>query len=84
MNVVTAIVVYLLLWWLTLFMVLPWKVQPARKGDKGHAAGAPERPMLVGKLLVTTAIAAVLFAIVYALIHYDVVSFRRMSQGLME
>ena len=80
MTVVTGIVVYILIWWLTLFTVLPWKVQPPRNPEKGHAAGAPERSMIVGKLVVTTLISAVLFAVVFALIDHDVISFRRMSQ----
>jgi predicted secreted protein len=82
MTVVTGIVVYILIWWLTLFTVLPWRVQPARRLEKGHAAGAPERPMIFGKLVITTMISAVLFAIVFALIDHDVISFHRMSQGL--
>jgi len=82
MTVVTGIVVYVLIWWLTLFTVLPWKVQPQQTPEKGHAAGAPERPMIVGKLIVTTLISAGLFAIVFALIHYEVISFHRMSQEL--
>lgn len=79
MTVVASIVVFVLIWWLTLFMVLPWKAQPPDKSEPGHATGAPARPMIVGKLLVTTGISLVLFAIVFALIHYDVISFRRMA-----
>lgn len=82
MTVVTSIVVYVLIWWLTLFTVLPWRVQPQQTPEKGHAAGAPQRPMIVGKLIVTTVISTILFAIVFGLIHYDLISFRRMSQDL--
>lgn len=84
MTLFTSIVVYVLLWWLTLFAVLPWRVQPQSSRTRGHDAGAPERPMLVGKLLATTLISLVLFAIVYALIDNDVISFRRMSESLVQ
>lgn len=82
MTVVTAIVVYLLIWWLTLFCVLPWRAKPPQQPGKGHAPSAPERPMLVRKMLLTTAIAAALFLVVYGLIAYDVISFRRMSRDI--
>jgi len=47
MGWVTGIVVYFLVWWVTLFAVLPLWVTPADPGDPGYAAGAPERPRLL-------------------------------------
>ena len=41
MGWVTGIVVYVLVWWITLFAVLPLWVTPAEPDDPGHAAGAP-------------------------------------------
>ena len=52
-------IVYILVWWVTLFAVLPLWVTPAEPGDPGHAAGAPQRPRLLRKAAITTAIAAV-------------------------
>ncbi len=46
MNWLTGIVVYILVWWVTLFAVLPLWVTPAEPGDPGHAAGAPQQPYL--------------------------------------
>jgi predicted secreted protein len=44
--------------------------------EPGHAASAPETPMMGRKLLVTTAIATVLWVIAYLIIESDWISFR--------
>jgi predicted secreted protein len=49
MNWFTGIIVYVLVWWVTLFAILPLWVVPAERGGIGHAAGAPKRPLLVRK-----------------------------------
>ena len=50
MNWLTGIVVYILVWWVTLFAVLPLWVTPSEPGEFGHAAGAPRRPLLARHL----------------------------------
>ncbi len=78
MGWVSGIAVYIVIWWLVIFMVLPWGVQPIEPGDveKGHAASAPLRPRMLRKMAITTAISAVLWLIVYAIIQSDLISFR--------
>jgi predicted secreted protein len=76
MGWVTAIYVYVLVWWLSLFIVLPLWVRPADPDDPGHAAGAPQQPRLLRKALVTTALATVIWAVVFALIRSPWLSFR--------
>ena len=78
MGWVSGIAVYIVIWWLVIFMVLPWGVQPIEEGDveKGHAASAPLRPRMLRKMAVTTAIAAVLWLIAYAIIESGVISLR--------
>ncbi len=63
----TALAVYSVIWWLVLFMVLPWGNRAIAADDvaKGHAAGAPERPRLWLKFAATTVIAGVVFAVFY-------------------
>ena len=68
MTWLTAIVVYILVWWVTLFAVLPLWVTPAEPGDPGHGAGVPKRPYMLRKLALTTAIAAVVWLGIYALV----------------
>lgn len=78
MGWVSGIAVYIVIWWLVIFMVLPWGVQPIEQGDveKGHAASAPLRPRILRKVAITTVISAVLWLIAYAIIESDLITFR--------
>ncbi len=78
MSWITAVLVYVITWWLVLFCVLPIGIRPAEEGDIGESAGAPANPRLPFKLLLTTGIAALVFALVFAFIESDIFSFRRM------
>jgi predicted secreted protein len=76
MNWFTAAVVYVLVWWVTLFAVLPLWVVPAEPGDLGHPAGAPKQPLLLRKALVTTLVTTVIWLAIYALVRSPWLSFR--------
>ena len=76
MNWLTGIVVYVLVWWVTLLAVLPLWVTPSEPGDLGHAAGAPQQPLLARKLLLTSAVAGVIWLGIYILVSEPWLSFR--------
>lgn len=76
MNWLTAIVVYILTWWVTLFMVLPLWVRPSDPDDPGHAAGAPARAMMGRKLALTSIIAAIIWLGIYIVVREPWFSFR--------
>ena len=76
MNWFTGIIVYILVWWVTLFAVLPLWVVPAEPGELGHEAGAPKRPLLLRKILVTSLVSAVIWVVVYAVVRSPWLSFR--------
>ncbi|HRJ68810.1 MAG TPA: DUF1467 family protein [Beijerinckiaceae bacterium] len=67
MKVTTWFAVYFVIWWLTLFTVLPFaarrklEVEPVAGADPG----APPKPNFVAIMLATTLVAAVVFAIVW-------------------
>ena len=75
----TALAIYGVLWWLVLFMVLPWGNRPIATEDiaKGHAAGAPERPRMLVKFALTTVISAAVFAVFYWAYESGLISIRR-------
>jgi len=77
MGWVSGVAVYVILWWLVIFMVLPWGVQTVSAEDvaRGHAPGAPIRPRMGLKAAVTTLVAAVLWLIVHAIIKSGAISF---------
>ena len=76
MSPVSAIVVFVIIWWLVLFMVLPFGVQRDDTPEEGHDPGAPRKPMILRKMLITTGIALVLFAVYGVIVEYDLITLR--------
>lgn len=76
MNWFTGIIVYVLVWWVALFAVLPLWIVPAEPGELGHAAGAPKQPLMRRKVLLTSIVAAVIWIAIYALVRSPWLSFR--------
>jgi predicted secreted protein len=76
MGWLTAIVVYVITWWITLFAFLPLWVTPSEPGDPGHAAGAPQRPRLLLKAAITTVVATVIWLGIWLLVRSPYLSFR--------
>jgi predicted secreted protein len=62
-------VVFVIIWWLVLFMVLPFGAQPPDVVEPGHADSAPARPRILIKLLITTGIAVLLTGLVVMIIE---------------
>ena len=77
MPVFTAIVLYVLIWWTVLFAVLPFGTRPVADADPDTGwRGAPARPLMARKLLATTLVSAVLWAVAMLIIRSDWWSFR--------
>ncbi len=72
----TGVVVFLIIWWVVIFAVLPWGVRTPDKVETGHATSAPLRPMLWRKVAITTLITCVLWGLAYWLINSDLLSLR--------
>ena len=81
MSWATGLMVYLVIWWTILFAVLPLGVRRVEKPGKGQDRGAPERPDLVRKAIITSLVAAVLWISFYFLHQADIFSFRRLVEG---
>lgn len=68
-----AIVVYLTIWWIVLFAVLPWGIHSQDEAGAivpGSEPGAPTAPKLLVKALWTTVLSAVVFGFVLMLFAY--------------
>ena len=69
MNILSAIAIYFIIWWLVLFLTLPFGVRNSHEAGEtvldGNEPGAPVMPHIGKKALVTSLIAAVVFAGVY-------------------
>lgn len=81
MGIASGIVVFALVWWLTLFMVLPWGVRAPDAPEAGHETGAPEKPQIKKKMLITTGIAIVVWLIIFVFIEFNLFSFRDAVRG---
>ena len=69
MQLVSGLAVYFIMWWMTLFFVLPWGASSShelgREVEPGTMKAAPVKPRILLKFGITTLIAGVVFAIFY-------------------
>lgn len=69
MRIGSALAIYLLFWTVTLFVTLPIGVRTHEEAGAervpGQADSAPHAPMLARKMLLTTLISGVIFALFY-------------------
>ena len=79
MSIASAIAIYFIIWWICLFVVLPFGVRNAHEAgetvEHGNEAGAPVNPMLPRKVLATTLLAAVVFALIWGQMTYGWIGF---------
>lgn len=80
MNPVSGIVVFIMIWWVTIFCVLPIG-QATQYEDDGDnkAPGAPKKVNIRQKMIWTTLISIILWVVVYFIITSDIIDFRRMA-----
>lgn len=79
MGWATGAAVYAIIWWLVLFMVLPWGAGVSIDAEdvaKGQSAGAPKRPRMLLKIAVTTVISAAAWGVFSWVVDSGLVSFR--------
>ena len=76
MNVVTGLAVYFVLWWISLFMVLPWGNRPDTEVQEGNAPSAPSKPRIGLKALATTGLAATFWVIIWLVVRSDLIPLR--------
>lgn len=77
MAITTAIAIYFIVWWLTLFAVLPFGIRSQHEGDgyaQGTDPGAPRIAAIAKRLLWTTVVSAVVFALGSAAYIYRLVT----------
>jgi len=85
MGIFTGIIVYLMIYWLVIFWVLPWGNKPTDTTDGGTTvASAPTNPRIVKKLLITGLISALIWSITYVLIDMGFVDFYEMAREMKE
>jgi len=82
-TISTIAAIYFVLWWVTLFVTLPFGVRSQHEeggGAPGTDPGAPVATLMGRKLIWTTIISAVIFAIGVAAYHAGYLSIERLSK----
>ena len=68
MSLFSAVAIYFVIWWLCLFVVLPFGVRSQHEANAvspGTEPGAPVAPLLLRRVVATTFLSALIFAGVY-------------------
>lgn len=76
MQTTTVIAIYFLIWWITLFAVLPFGVRSQHEGGDyadGTDPGAPILARIGMKLVWTTIVASIVFAILTVIYKYQLI-----------
>ena len=75
MSITGSIVVYVIIWWVVFFSVLPigikHNIEPFKNNLEGNDPGAPKNPNILKKFLYTTLITTVIFAVIYYIVDSD-------------
>lgn len=72
MSIGSALAIYFIIWWVVLFITLPFAMQSqAEVGDvtEGTEPGAPAEPQLLRRFLLNTVFATIVFAIYYVVFY---------------
>ena len=80
MGVTGSIIVYVMIWWIIFFSVLPIGIQSNKETFKdnieGADPGAPKNPKIAKKFLITTIITSILFIVIYYLVNNNFFNLR--------
>jgi predicted secreted protein len=82
-TISTALAIYFVIWWITLFLTLPFGVRSQHEdggGAPGTDPGAPIASRMGGKLIWTTVISAVIFAISWLAYNAGLLNVERLSK----
>ena len=84
MSITGSIIVYVMIWWIIFFSVLPIGIRSNKEVFKdkigGVDPGAPKNPKIGKKFLITTLITTILFLVIYYLVKFDLLNLREFLQ----
>ena len=79
MSITGSIVVFVCLWWIVFFAILPIDVNRKTEGNiRGIDPGAPENPKLLKKIVSSSLITSIIFIIIYILVKYEYLNLRNL------
>ncbi len=79
MSLTGLAIVYIIIWWIVFFAILPIDVNRIKTVKiEGEDPGSPENPKMWKKFLYSTGITTVIFVIIYLLIKFEYLNLRNM------
>ena len=60
MGIFTHILIFILVWWILFFILLPLKIKVPYKHQIGNAKSAPTKPFLIIKFLLTSLFSSII------------------------
>lgn len=82
-QISTALAIYFVVWWITLFLTLPFGVRSQHEDGEGAPGTDPGAPVATGmgrKLIWTTLISAVIFGLAMLAYNAGYLSIERLSK----
>ena len=84
MGLTGSIIVYVMIWWIIFFSVLPIGIRSNKEVFKenigGMDPGAPKNPKIGKKFFLTTLITTIIFIVIYYLVEIDLLNLREFLQ----
>ena len=84
MGITGSIIVYVIIWWIIFFSVLPIGIRSNKEVFKdkigGVDPGAPKNPKIGKKFLITTLITTIIFLVIYYLVKFNLLNLREYLQ----
>jgi predicted secreted protein len=77
MDWVLVLAIYIFIWWIVLFAVLPFGVHTQDEAGSvvpGTPASAPAKQRMLRVFLINTIVSTIIFAIVYTIISYKLIT----------
>jgi len=83
-GITGSIIVYVLIWWIIFFSLLPVGIQSKKEKFiekiEGIDPGAPNNPKIARKFLITTIITSIIFIVIYYLVESNLLNLREYLQ----
>ena len=84
MGITGSIIVYVMIWWIIFFSILPVGIKSNKEVFKdsivGFDPGAPKNPKIAKKFLITTIITSIIFTVIYCIVDLGYFNLRNFLQ----
>ena len=82
MGITGSIIVYVMIWWIIFFSVLPVGIRSNKEvfqeKIEGMEPGAPKNPNIAKKFFITTLITTIIFSVIYYLVDIEFLNLREL------